>query len=237
MSRRLIIIVPTRGRPANVQRLIEESAKTADNLELWFAIDDNDTETYKHVDWSTPVSSSGGRLSVSWVVTPQWSMNKKLNHWARIAADKCDYIGFLGDDNVPITPHWDTLICEAIGNCPGVGYADDLIKGQDLCTSAIISASIVRCLGFMTPESLIHLYVDNFWMELGTRLGNLKYLPHVVVEHRHYTVGKSEIDEQYSRVNSAKMYHDDLTSFRNYVDNYMDQDIQKIRKYAEGAAN
>jgi hypothetical protein len=233
MRKRFAIIIPARGRASNVERLVRAAVNTADNVHLYFAIDDDDLETYKNVSLPALTESSNQRVVARWLISPRWSMNDKLNFWAPQIADEYEYIGFLGDDNVPITDHWDTFLCDAIGSRPGVSYADDLIKGADLCTSAVLSSSIVRCLGYMTPKTLTHLYVDNFWMILGQKLNNITYLPDVVVEHRHYTAGKAEQDEQYSFVNSSEMYSHDLTAFQEYVTTTLDKDVQKILNYVE----
>jgi len=233
MNKKFAIIVPARGRASNVERLVRAAVATADNVHLYFAIDDDDVTTYQNVDLPSLTELSEQRVRADWLVTPRWSMNDKLNYWAPKIAEDCDYIGFLGDDNVPLTAHWDTLLCDAIGDRPGVSYGDDLIKGADLCTSAVLSSSIVRCLGYMTPKTLTHLYVDNFWMILGQRLKNLTYLPNVVVEHLHYTAGKAEQDEQYSLVNSSEYYSHDLRAFQEYVGTTLDDDVAKIVEYVK----
>lgn len=233
MHKRFAIVIPARGRASNVERLVRAAVATADNVHLYFAVDDDDLETYKDIDLSALTEPSNQRVVARWIVSPRWSMNDKLNFWAPQIAEEYDYIGFLGDDNVPLTNHWDTFLCDAIGERPGISYADDLIKGPELCTSAVLSSSIVRCLGYMTPKTLTHLYVDNFWMILGQRLNNINYLPDVVVEHRHYTAGKAEKDDQYSFVNSAEMFSNDLRAFQEYVATSLDKDIEKILNYAE----
>jgi hypothetical protein len=225
------VIVPARGRTHNIERLIKAAASTCADTHMWIAIDDDDQHTFANVDWRLLSSEAVGKFEVHWLICPRLSMNKKLNLVAPAVAENYEYVGFLGDDNVPLTLHWDQKLCDAIGSRPGVSYGDDLIKGADLSTSAVLSGSIIRALGYMTPPALNHLYVDNFWMSIGHQLKNLHYLPDVIVEHRHYTAGKAEKDDQYAFVNSEQMYSDDLRAFQEYTANELDKDVEKVLKY------
>jgi hypothetical protein len=62
-----------------------------------------------------------------------------------------------------------------------------------------------------------HLYLDNFWKALGEDLGNLAYLPQVIIEHLHPVAGKAEWDEGYRAVNAQEVYSFDRLMFDNYI--------------------
>jgi len=80
-----------------------------------------------------------------------------------------------------------------------------------------MTGNIVKALDGMVPPGLIHLYLDNFWMQLGKDLGAMTYLGHVVIEHLHPIVGKAKWDEVYKAVNAEDVYAADAKAFYEYI--------------------
>lgn len=210
----LITIVPTRGRPEAARALADEYArtKTGDDTDLIFGIDDDDplrTEYAHHM-----IGAPGAPLMR---VGPRVRMGPTLNHLAtQWASRHFDVVGFMGDDHRTRTKGWDEDVIRVLQAEPGVAYGDDGIHGPNLPTAVWISASIIRSLGYMAPPGLTHLYLDNFWLELG-RATNLHYLPHLSIEHLHPIAGKAEWDAGYVAVNSGEMQAHDHTEYQRYM--------------------
>jgi len=80
-----------------------------------------------------------------------------------------------------------------------------------------MTGDIVKALGGMVPQGMIHLYLDNFWMKLGQDLGALRYMPEVIVEHLHPVAGKAEWDEGYLAVNAQEVYSADFEAMNAYL--------------------
>jgi hypothetical protein len=138
-------------------------------------------------------------------------------------------IGFMGDDHLPRTYGWDSLYLAALRDLgTGIVYGDDLLQRQNLPTQCAMTADIVTALGYMAPPELHHLYVDNAWLVWGNSLGVLRYLPQVVIEHRHPMAGKAEWDEGHTRVNSDEMNHHDKQAFDGYSRSRLREDLDKI---------
>lgn len=197
----LAVVVPTRGRPQNAARLQQAFAETDSlNAVPVFVLDADDPELPGYfaragvgeIGHITVHEGAGGSGMVA-----------ALNYAARVLADEYDALGFMGDDHLPRTAGWDAHVLGAL-NSPGpaVVYGDDLLQGEKLPTAAFMPSRLVRALGFMAPPVLRHLYADNFWLELGGRLGTLRYLPGVVIEHVHPAAGKAAMDERYAAVNA-----------------------------------
>lgn len=222
---KLIVIVPTRGRLQNSLRLFEAFKKTSTVSKIVFAIDFDDTETYQPL-----VSSIYGDPKVEVVVGKTQGMNATLNYWAKVYSVNCDFVGFMGDDHLPKTDSWDQLLIESIGDRIGVAYGNDLLQQENLPTAVVMSSVIVSTLGWMAPPKLKHLYLDNFWLNLGKELGNLNYLKDVIVEHLHYVNGKAQSDERYEVVNSSDMYNHDLREFEKYMKKKFRKDLTKLKK-------
>jgi hypothetical protein len=120
------------------------------------------------------------------------------------------------------------MLCEAIGERPGVSYGDDLLQGANLPTAVTMSAEIVRRIGYMVPPVLVHMYMDNFWRDFGVKIGNLQYRPDVVIEHMHYLAGKAVNDLQYQEVNAAHVYEKDRLAYEDYQKTQMEADAMLV---------
>jgi hypothetical protein len=220
---RLLMIIPTRGRP---EAAIEAARSALENrgrtdTEILLVVD-GDSQKYAHAyldnEWSETwaVRNVGLRFQEEHL-----GMVATLNREA-VASTRTNgytHVGFMGDDHRVRTPGWDTELMKSAGPV-GVAYADDLNMGAKLPTSVVMSAPIVRTLGFMAPPTLGHLYVDDFWRELGARLGRIEYRDDIVIEHMHPTIGKSEWDDQYRRVNSDAQFEQDERAWRAYRDGW-----------------
>ena len=129
------------------------------------------------------------------------------------------YLMFMGDDHRPRTDNWDVKIIEALDSLgTGLAYPNDLFQGKNLATCVAMTQNIAEAMGWaMVPPNMIHLYLDNFWMQLGNDLGALKYLDDVVVEHLHPVAGKAQWDAGYQEVNAEEVYSADAKAFESYI--------------------
>jgi hypothetical protein len=198
---KVLLIVPTRGRPEKSIEFYEEFKKNSTITDLVFGLDDDDVE-YPRID---------GAL---YEVNPRAMMNGTLNLIAKKYADQYEYIAFMGDDHRPRTPGWDIELVNSIKDIKhGIAYGNDLLQGRNLPTAVLLKSSIVKTLGFMAPPAMKHLYLDNFWKDLGIELGSLVYSNDVIIEHLHFTNGKSEQDNGYAEVNSSELYNYDKNQY------------------------
>ena len=99
-----------------------------------------------------------------------------------------------------------------------------------------MTADIVRALGHMAPPALTHLYVDNYWRDLGRACRCLTYLPVVVVEHLHPLAGKATWDEGYRRVNDRAMYDKDAAAYQAYWLEFGQRDVEAVAAALPAAA-
>jgi len=217
----LVVIVPTRGRPHAARELAQTFKQTCTgDTELVFAVDDNDPtrEQYEAV---------GAVMAL-----PSRTMNQALNMAAAHVAKQDDVlaIGFMGDDHRPRTVAWDQAYIDVLREFgTGIVYGNDLLQGEKLPTQVAMTANIVRTLGFYAPPDQKHLYLDNFWLDLGRAAGCLCYLPDVIVEHVHPFAHKAEMDEGYVRVNAPEMYDHDRVAYEKYRRERFADDVAKVR--------
>jgi hypothetical protein len=216
----LVVIVPSRGRPQQARALAQVFQQTCTaGTQLVFAVDEDDPTAADYPEDET------------WHL-PSKSMTEALNIAANVAAinGQAFAVGFMGDDHCPRTYGWDEQYLAALRELgTGIVYGDDLLQGRDLATQCAMTSDVIRELGYMAPPSLTHLYVDNFWMTLGAGADCIRYLPDVVIEHRHPVAGKAAWDANYARVNDRAMYAKDEAAFRDYVQSGLDADVAKVR--------
>lgn len=224
----LVVIVPSRGRPEAAVELAECFKKTCTaNTGLVFAVDADDP-----AEAGYSMVTARGLASV--IVSDSRSMVDALNRRAAGYAELEDElapsaIGFMGDDHRPRTVGWDAAYLAALRRKPGLVYGNDLIQGRNLPTQVAMSAELVRGLGHMAPPTLTHLYVDNYWLQLGRASDRITYLPDVFVEHLHPVAGKAAWDEGYQRVNDQAMYDRDRVAFEEYWAAHGDRDVAVAR--------
>ncbi len=215
--KKILIIVPTRNRNIKTHEFATEFFKNSTISDLIYGLDDDDQQNYDRLD------------NVIYEINPRLRLNGTLNLIANKYASKYEYIGFMGDDHRTRTYNWDSIMYEKMKTISNVvAYGNDLYQGEKLPTSVIMDSNIIRRLGYMSPPSFTHLYLDNFWKELGTRLKTLTYFPDIIIEHMHFVLGKADKDELYSEVNSKEMNKKDKLAFENYVLNDLENDLRKL---------
>ncbi len=104
--RDLLIITPSRRRPASVKRLTEAVAETCTaRTDLVFAFDDDDP------DVPDSIAAAGAAAHVT---GPRQSMCAWTNVVAAEHVGEYRALASLGDDHVPRTKGWDTMLLESL---------------------------------------------------------------------------------------------------------------------------
>jgi hypothetical protein len=221
----LLVIVPSRGRPRSVARMVKAWTATGANAHatLLFAIDADDP---MHAKYAAQASDRARMLTV-----PHWMpMVHKLNHAAAAHADSHHAVGFFGDDHLPRTKGWAKRYLDelrALGT--GIVYGDDLLQGEKIPTQWAMTSDIVRALGRMVPAPVEHLCSDSSIYDLGHAAGCIRYLPDVVIEHMHPAAGKAPEDDGYRRVNSPEQAARDTREYRHWRATQLDKDAATVR--------
>jgi hypothetical protein len=214
MAMKMCVVVPSRGRPENADRLAKAFIDTNADADLYIVVDNDDpkwNEYAKNESYTMlPADNKTGGCAAS------------LNTGAVLLLDITkfplyDYFVFMGDDHFPRTQGWDKAFIQALNGNAGIAYSNDLLQGENLPTVYATTREVVNELRGMTFPGCIHLYFDNFVKQLGIDLNALKYLPDVIIEHLHPVAGKAVMDEGYARVNQPKLYEQDLLTLQKYI--------------------
>lgn len=233
----MLVIVPSRGRPQNIKRLIDAWVETGAEATLLVAVDDDDREqnAYRWVMETAP-NHEQFQLHVGRRLRLAGTLNElAVERVNRAGALPNDVIGFMGDDHCPRTMQWDAHVALTLHNDGlGVAYGNDLIQGPNLPTAVFMSAAIIQTLGYMVPPGFTHMYLDNTWKTWGEGMGRLHYMPHVIIEHLHPIAGKAEWDERYVEVNAGHQYAADEAAYKNYLASRVTYDLNKLRELIHG---
>lgn len=224
--RDLLVITPSRGRPARLKTMLDATLSLAQaQTDVAVALDDDDPEldAYRDldVDW-------GSR--VLWHTGPRRSMAGWTNDLALASVGDYGALASFGDDHVPRTEGWDKRLLDAITAMGGTGIAygaDGLM--ETLPTAPVISSDIVAALGWMCMPELGHYCVDNVWGDLGRGAGCLARCPDVLVEHMHCTAGKAPSDATYDEAGGYRPGCPDHLAYERWQAEHMAADVATVK--------
>ena len=219
----LWVLVPSRGRPANVERLVKHCALTCTaDTRLHFGFDQDDPAREENI-----AAAGGHRYTVSQRMgLTGWTNELAARH---IKRGDASVLGSVGDDMVPVTHGWDTrllAVLEEMGG--GFVYPDDR-RRDDIPEAVFMSVAIPRALGWMALPTTHHWWIDNVWRDLGAACGRIRYCPDILVEHKHPNVpGGDPPDATYH--DAAAHYQHDSNAYRSWRLRRMPFDIRTVKE-------
>jgi hypothetical protein len=149
----------------------------------------------------------------------------ELFNWGFWQRPPYQFYSCTNDDFVYVTPGWDKILCQ-----PGkICYGNDLLAKDAMPTTSCIDGEIVRALGWVQMPTLKYMYGDQVWKQIGHKLSCLLYFPNVIIEHRHWSALKAELDETYKRTNASAVYQHDNEAFHKWMKENMADDLAKIK--------
>jgi hypothetical protein len=179
----LLVIVPSRGRPQNIARLLDAVRETRRiGTAVHVAVDADDEKLPQYEAVMARAGSDEDVLETG----PRKGLCAWTNEIAVRRASEYPFLGSFGDDMVPRTPGWDLALCRAITDMGGTGfsYPWDGVR-EDIPEAVVVSSDIVAALGWFCLPSVKHFYCDNAWDALGRGAGCIRHLRAVAVDHIH----------------------------------------------------
>jgi glycosyltransferase involved in cell wall biosynthesis len=161
------ILIPERGRPAMLRRLIDSlfwHARGDQGFEVLVAIDDDDPA------WPEPLDD----LRVRVFVWPRpITLGVKLNQLA--AEARGGIIQFLGNDQRMETPDWPTRMREGVARLPdgiGVPFLNSTLSPGEP-TYPVITRQMMNIVGYFMEPTYSFWFIDTHWGECGRLLNQL----------------------------------------------------------------
>ncbi len=216
--RDMLVVVPSRGRPGNIERLHRAMLQTCSlDTQLVVGLDTDDEHSYPRLNGVEYEVRDGLHYVTGW---NNELVKGRLENYEIVAAG-------LGDDNLPRTQDWDVSVKEALEEQP-FAFTNDLyprVPGSLSC-HMFMRREVVEKLGYVGPPQIAHMYVDVAWMAWGLACG-VKYLHEVIVEHMHFTIGKAHNDSTYN--GSQSLIPPDLANWHAYSrGGQLNADIEKL---------
>ena len=195
------ILTPTRNRPNNCDRFIKslyETTQYTGTLELLFYVDSDDPakDIYKEIEerWQNNF------WRIEFVIGEPMSVSKS---WNIIAEKSLGDIMIMGnDDLVYKTVRWDSKLMARLlelDNPYYLSWFNDGINGNRHCAFPVITREWYETLGYFSPGIFNFGYNDTWVYDIAKRVGKLNYMDEILVEHLHFSVGKSNMDDTYAR--------------------------------------
>lgn len=191
------ILMPTRGRPNNLHRFLEATVMTGADWHLYLRLDYDDPawDGYEKVlaEWSHYQNQ------ITVVQGERVRFGPSLNELAaRADRDGMSHVGMFGDDVVPVSHGWDAALVEGLGDNLGVAYGDDGLRDKhqpDLPTHYVTQTEVYRRLGYLSPPTIRHLFLDNVARDVGRYLKNFVFVP-VEIRHLHPWAEGEQINDR-----------------------------------------
>jgi hypothetical protein len=226
-SGELLVIVPSRGRPQSIARLLDAVHATSRAVtHLHVAVDEDDETLPLYEAVMARAGGAGDTLEPG----PRRDLAGWTNKIAVARAAEYPFLASFGDDHVPVTPGWDRALVRAISTAGGTGFAYPFDgTREDIPEAVVMSSDIVAALGWMCQPGLSHWYVDCVWADLGRAIGCLRYLRAVKVEH---VRGKADL----TAAQSGEHLSADRDAYYRWRKTAMAADIATVTARREKAA-
>ena len=209
-SQRLCLICPTRERPGLFSVMVESVVRTSSEVDIIAVVDADDPEMVAYREVAKKyrlVRFETSALRVHFMKHYNIIFQRHPNY---------RFYSCTNDDFVYRTPGWDRRLMREIEtkfSGWGWAYGNDLDCGERLPTTSVVSGDICRVLGWVQMPWLKRCFGDNATLALGRAMKRLSYVPGVVVEHRHPSIGKNKNDSTYKRGRTAFNYHRDRLAY------------------------
>lgn len=194
-----MFILTSLGRPDRIRAVVDTYSWGAEKVVL--ALCEKDKRLQEYLDQKWPET---WKIEIVTMRGNGPTYNEILRRYPH---ERC--YGFLADDAVLDVQGMLRLLEQASGDW-NIAYANDKHWGEKLPTMPCMGGELVRAVGYLAPEYLLHWAIDTAWGELGKRLGNRAYQPHLTYTHLNPIWGTAPNDQTYIAAQQASFGWQDL---------------------------
>lgn len=194
LQKKLLVRMPTRSRPAQALDVLSRYRELAGvDLALEVVIDDDDASMH-----TLEVQAELRRLGCTITSGPHKSKVEAVNG-GRV--NEWDVLLLASDDMVPLVRDYGKRVLEEMGHhfphLDGALYFSDGYANERLCTLPVFGRRLYDQFKYVYFNGYKSFYCDNEQTEVLQAMGRLKYIPGMIIEHRHFVTGKSQNDALY----------------------------------------
>lgn len=183
------LLLPSRGRPQNIERLAQSAVNRAsnpDDVELVVMLDDDDPTNYDQLNAPNTklLYTKRQTLSKYWNLAYQQAKGPIYMH--------------CGDDIVFQTDGWDDKVKEAFDRYPDkivliFGDDGDPNKEKNFGTHSFIHKNWVDAVGYFVPPYFSSDFNDTWLNDVADMIGRKEQID-ILTEHMHFAFRKGELD-------------------------------------------
>lgn len=231
---KIAILVPSRERMNRRLTLLTSvitSVSDINNVNIYFGVDKDDPTRDLIYKVSRAIPSvkivdieNGGKFI---------GLGKMWNICVENSTE--EIISMIGDDMVFKTPNWDLeVIKEFTEDCPEdkikAIHCNDDCHGAKLAVNLFCHRKYAEVMGqFMREEFKIN-WVDQWLHQVFNAFGRLKYRGDIMIEHRHWVLGKDTRDRTADRMAVADVNKISDKLWHDLVDERI-KDVEKLSEY------
>jgi hypothetical protein len=209
---------------------IIDTCDDINSVELVLRIDDDDKDTinkvklFPHLDRIKTIIAPRGK-----------TMGEMHNVCINVCSGNIMMPG--SDDFLFRTKSWDSLVRDAFDQYPDkilLLHCSDGLQNEALATTVFVHRKWVEILGYLIPPYFVADFGDKWLDHVAHDVGRKIYFPAVLIEHMHYTAGKSDFDEVYrdrrrmkkeaggkrAWKETGEKRHEDVAKLQNYINNF-----------------
>ena len=233
---KIAILVPSRermNRRLTMLMSILTSVKDINNVNVYFGVDEDDPtrDRIKKIAAAIPcvkivdIKNEGKFIGLG----KMWNICSD--------ASTEEIISMIGDDMVFATPGWDEMLIEEFKKSPadniyGV-HCNDGYHGEKLAVNFFCLRKYADLMNgkFMREEFKIN-WIDQWLHQVFSSVGRLKYRGDIMIEHRHWVLGKDKKDNVADRMAVADVNKISDKLWYDLVEERI-KDVKTISNYME----
>jgi hypothetical protein len=190
---RISLLMPTRGRPDNIVRLLKSLHDTSHVMpQVICRIDDDDAEAKSALD---QLIAAGEPLD--YICGPRATMTSYWNECAK--ATDAEIVMFAADDLIFRTKGWDSAVIKAFDSHPDqliFVHGNDGHWGNRFGTHGFLHRKWIDAVGYVLPPYFSSDYGDTWVNDVANALNRRVYVQ-ITTEHMHPLWGKADMDATY----------------------------------------
>lgn len=211
MNSNIAVIIPTFKRPQTLEKLMENiHTNTSTKHTIYFVVEPDDQES---IDTVT-------KLNQKLLLNKYPGSHTGAANTAYEETTEPFFI--IANDDFNFTTGWDTEAFKAMEGFSVVGLNDGFSQGYTQIT--LVRRSYIQEQSGVVddPNTLYHRgyhhnYVDTEFSETAKKRGVFTICPESIVEHLHYSYGKSKMDETYQKTTSRVNQDSALYASRRHL--------------------
>lgn len=225
-------IIPSRRRPESLRELFNSAARTGTCTPARVLVDQSDYKDNQSVYME--LEREHAPKDWKFVVTTGESMGDKFRETEPWLWGPAPWVGILNDDHYIITDQWDRKLLAKLDGTNYVSCNDRWHAPRRLAGAVVYSGALVKCVGYMFPRKMQHIFHDCVWEEIGKATGCWQVELSVVVEHRHVMKGERASDSTHKKSYNSGRWFMEMEIFTAWQNEDREIAIQKVREFRKG---